>query len=92
VRGAKVELVWGINDPRDLEKQVPKLRLAEAVEFLKMPELVARLSTNWVSVAVHGVMSRLPFYRKLVRHLRYEFSAEPVSKAAPGDEERTHVN
>jgi hypothetical protein len=83
VRGAKVELVWGIDDPRDLEKQVPKLRLVETVEFMTMPELVRRLSKSWISGAIHGVMSRLPFYRKLARHLRYEFSAGPAPKAAP---------
>jgi O-methyltransferase involved in polyketide biosynthesis len=83
VRGAKVELVWGIDDPRDLEKQVPKLHLVENVAFLTMPELVGRLSNNWISGAIHRVMGRLPFYRKLVRHLRYEFSAGPASKASP---------
>jgi O-methyltransferase involved in polyketide biosynthesis len=83
VRGAKVELVWGVDDPRDLEKQVPKLHLAESVGFLTLPELVARLSRSWVSGAVHGVMGRLPFYRKLIRHLRYGFSAELAPKATP---------
>jgi O-methyltransferase involved in polyketide biosynthesis len=73
VRGAKVELVWGVDDPRDLEKQVPQLRLAEDVPFLTMPELVGRLATNGFSRAMHGFMGRLPFYRHLVRHLRYEF-------------------
>jgi O-methyltransferase involved in polyketide biosynthesis len=83
VGGAKIELVWGIDDPRDLEKQVPKLHLVENVAFLTMPELVGRLSNNWISGAIHRVMGRLPFYRKLVRHLRYEFSAGPASKASP---------
>lgn len=83
VRGAKVELVWGVDDPHDLEKQVPKLHLVENVAFLMMPELVSRLSKGWFSRGMHGVMSRLPFYRNLVRHLRYEFSGEPAAKAAP---------
>jgi O-methyltransferase involved in polyketide biosynthesis len=74
VRGAKVELVWGVDDPHDLEKQVPKLRLVESVAFLTMPELVGRLSKSGFSRAMHGLMGRLPFYRNLVRHLRYEFS------------------
>jgi len=74
VRGAKVELVWGVNDPHDLEKQVPKLHLAESVEFLMMPDLVRQLSKNWFREAMYGVMGRLPFYRHLIRHLRYEFS------------------
>lgn len=83
VRGAKVELIWGVDDPRDLEKQVPKLHLVEDVDFLAMPDLVSRLSKSWISGAVHGVMSRLPFYRKLVRHLRYEFPADSEAKATP---------
>jgi O-methyltransferase involved in polyketide biosynthesis len=74
VRGAKVELVWGVDDPRDLEKQVPRLRLAEDVSFLTMPALVDRMARNGLSRAMHGMMGRLPFYRHLVRHLRYEFS------------------
>jgi O-methyltransferase involved in polyketide biosynthesis len=73
VRGAKVELVWGVDDPHDLEKEVPKLHLIESVPFLVMPELVERLSTGWLSEVMHGAMSRLPFYRSLVRHLRYAF-------------------
>jgi O-methyltransferase involved in polyketide biosynthesis len=73
VRGAKVELVWGVDDPHDLEKEVPKLHLVESVPFLVMPELVERLSTGWLSEVMHGAMSRLPFYRSLVRHLRYAF-------------------
>ncbi|HEX5754267.1 MAG TPA: hypothetical protein VFZ09_49245 [Archangium sp.] len=73
VRGAKVELVWGINDPHDLEKQVPRLHLVEDVSFLTMPELVGRLSRSWFSKAMAGALGRRPFYRNLVRHLRYEF-------------------
>lgn len=73
VRGAKVELIWGINDPRDLEKTVPRLHLVDDVSFLAMPELVARLGKSRTSRVIHAAMSRLPFYRKLARHLRYEF-------------------
>src|SRR5262249_55673015 len=62
VGGAKVELVWGINDPRDLEKLVPGLRLVESVEFLTMPELVRRLSTNRLQTAMSDWMSRWSFY------------------------------
>ena len=78
VRGAKVDLVWGLDDPRDLEQQVPRLRLAESVEFLTMPELVSRLSTNWFRGAMYRGLGRLPFYRRLVRHLRYEFAGKPA--------------
>src|SRR5262249_50334900 len=65
VRGAKVELVWGIDDPHDLEKQVPKLRLAESVSFL---------TKNRISKAMYRLLGRWGFYRNLVRHVRYEFA------------------
>lgn len=73
VRGAKVELVWGVDDPHDLEKQIPRLRLAESVEFIMMPELIERLSTSRARGAMYKMLGKLPFYRHLVRHVRYEF-------------------
>ena len=79
VRGAKVELVWGVDDPHDLEKQVPRLHLVESVAFLTMPELMSRLSTNWLRGAMYRGLGRLPFYRHLVRHLRYEFAGKPAA-------------
>ena len=57
VRGAKVELVWGVDDPHDLEKQVPQLRLAESVEFLMMPELLSRMPTTGFRGATYAVGS-----------------------------------
>jgi len=74
VRGAKVELIWGVGDPRDLERQVPRLRLVEEVSFLTMPELVDRMATGRISRAIGELMGRWSFYRKLVRHLRYELT------------------
>ncbi len=74
VRGAKVELVWGVDDPHDLEKQVPQLHLVENVSFLTMPELVDQLSERRGPGAIYRIMGRLPFYRNLIRHLRYEFT------------------
>jgi len=79
VRGAKVELVWGVDDPHDLEKQIPQLHLAESVEFLMMPELLERLSTNSFRGAMYKVSGKLPFYRHLIRHLRYEFATQPTA-------------
>jgi len=73
VRNAKVELVWGIDNPRDLEKAIPGFRLVDEVSFLMMPELVARLATSRSSRALQALMGKLAFYRKLVRHLRYDF-------------------
>jgi O-methyltransferase involved in polyketide biosynthesis len=77
VRGAQVKLVWGIDDPHELERQVPKLHLVEDVGFLTMPELVERMPKNAFSKAMYGVVVRLPFYRNLVRHLCYAFSNNP---------------
>lgn len=74
VRGAKVELVWGVKDPHDLERSVPGLRLVDDVEFLVMPELVGRLSQISSSRRVmYALTNRLPCYRNLVHHLRYAF-------------------
>ena len=73
VRGAKIKLVWGVGDPHDLEKQVPRLHLVESVSFLTMPELASRGIKSGSSWAMYRILSRLPFYRNLVRHLRYTF-------------------
>ncbi len=76
VRGARVELVWGVDDPHDLEKHIPRLHLVESVPFLTMPELVDQLSKRRGPGAIYSIMGRLPFYRNLIRHVRYEFSAK----------------
>ncbi|HRI62609.1 MAG TPA: class I SAM-dependent methyltransferase [Polyangium sp.] len=73
VRGAKVELVWGIDDPHDVEKRIEGLRLVEDVPFLTMPLLVEHLSPNWFAAKLHAFMGRRNFYQKLVRHVRYAF-------------------
>lgn len=73
VRGAKVELVWGVDDPHDLEKQVPRLHLVEDVPFLTLPDLVDKLATGRLSRAMNWGLSQLPFYRNMIRHLRYAF-------------------
>jgi hypothetical protein len=41
-----------------------------------MPELVSRLAKNLFSWAMYRVLGLLPFYRNLIRHLRYAFSEE----------------
>lgn len=74
VRGAKVQFHWGVDDPHDLEAKIPTLHLVDCVEFLAMPELVARLSRTWYYTAIYGTMIRLSFYRTLIRHLLYEFA------------------
>jgi hypothetical protein len=77
--GGKVKLFWGVDDPHDLEQHVPRLRLAESVEFLMMPELLSRLSTNRLRGAMYTFMGKLPFYRHLIRHLRYDFAGKPAA-------------
>jgi hypothetical protein len=47
-----------------------------------MPELLSRLSKNQFSWAMYRVLGQLPFYRNLIRHLRYAFPREPAAKAA----------
>jgi len=74
VRGAKVSLVWGFDDPRDLEKSIPTLKLVEDVPFLTMPELVSRMAKSRFSQFMHRTMGKISFYRHLVRHVRYAFS------------------
>jgi O-methyltransferase involved in polyketide biosynthesis len=73
LKGAKIRLLWGIDDPRDLERAVPGLRLVESVPFLTMPELVSRLGRNPVSHAMYTLLGRTGAYRRLVRHVRYTF-------------------
>ena len=75
VRGAKVELVWGIDDPHDIEKRLEGLRLVESIPFMTMPTLVEHLSPNWFAAKLHAFMGRRNFYQKLVRHVRYAFPA-----------------
>jgi O-methyltransferase involved in polyketide biosynthesis len=70
---ADAPLLWAMGDPKGLEAQVPGLRLVEEVPFLTMPELVARLSRTWSQRAGYGLISRFPFYRRAIRHLRYAF-------------------
>jgi O-methyltransferase involved in polyketide biosynthesis len=72
VGGARVRLKWGVDDPRELERQVPRLRLLDDDSYLIAPELVARLSKTPWSRAIYRVLQHVPPYRRLVRHLRYE--------------------
>lgn len=71
--GTSVFLPWGIDDPRDLEKQVPRLRLVTAVSFLTMPELVKLLLHSRAQAMLYRVLERFEWYRRSMQHLRYEF-------------------
>ncbi len=68
-----VTLSWGIDDARALEKQVARLELVDAVPFLTMPELVARLSRTPVERAFYRLVDRVALMRESMQHLRYRF-------------------
>ncbi|MBN1195577.1 MAG: hypothetical protein JXA08_09590 [Methanomicrobiaceae archaeon] len=63
----------GIDEPRELEKLVPGLRLVTAIPFLTMPELVGRLAYSRSQALLYGVLERCGWYRRSMLHLRYEF-------------------
>lgn len=48
-----------------------------------MPELQRRLAKGAFAWALSRVLGQLPFYRNLVRHVRYAFGEEPAARAAP---------
>jgi len=74
-RKAHVSLPWGINDPRELEKQVSSLKLVTDISFLFIPELVERLSQSqsWAQRLMYCIMGHISFLRGSIRHLRYRF-------------------
>lgn len=74
-RKAHVSLPWGINNPRELEKQVPRLKLVTGVSFLFMPELVERLSQSQsrAQKVIYRIMGHIGLMRRSILHLRYQF-------------------
>lgn len=72
-RKSGVSLLWGISDPREFEERVPGLKLVTEVPFLTMPELVERISPSRVGRMMYGIMGRIPFVKRMVRHFRYAF-------------------
>ncbi|WP_440951026.1 class I SAM-dependent methyltransferase [Methanosphaerula subterraneus] len=72
-RKSGVSLLWGIDDPREFEERVPRLKLVTVVPFLTMPELVERMSPSRAGRMMHGVLGRIPFVQRMVRHFRYTF-------------------
>jgi hypothetical protein len=68
-----VFLPWGIDDPRELEQQVPGLRLITAVSFLTMPELVKLLVHSRAQAMLYRMLERFQWYRRSMLHLRYAF-------------------
>jgi putative Ca2+/H+ antiporter (TMEM165/GDT1 family) len=54
-------------------KQVPRLKLVTVVPFLTMPELVERLSPSRAWRTIYGLLGHIPFLKRMVLHLSYEF-------------------
>ena len=73
LRRAGISLAWGIDDSRELERQVPRLHLVDEVPFLTMSGLVARLSRTRVERLAWRILVRSGFVRSLIRHVRYRF-------------------
>lgn len=67
--GAKVA-GWGIDDPQELPRLVPRLEFESAMTFADIPEL-DRLSGAYRVVI--GLVGRIPAVRNLGRILRYRF-------------------
>jgi len=74
-RAAGVSLPWGIDDPRELEKQVPRLKLVTDISFLFMPKLVERLSQSQSRAQrmMYRIIGHITFLRRSIQHLRYQF-------------------
>lgn len=74
-REAHVSLPWGINDPWELEKQVPGLKLVTDIPFLFIPDLVERLSKTQSRIqrVLYCTIGRIPILRRSILHLHYRF-------------------
>ena len=71
--GTPMFLPWGIDDPRELEKEVPRLRFVTTVPFLTMPEMVAQLLHSRAQAMLYRVLERFEWYRRSMQHFCYEF-------------------
>lgn len=71
---AGFSLRWSMGDPHKLEKQVPRLKLIDAVPFLTIPELVERMSkASQYQKIMGGILTHTGFYKRMIRHFRYRF-------------------
>jgi len=70
-RRSRPSLLWGMGDPREFERRIPRLILVSEIPFLTMPELIERLSLSQARRAMFRLLS--PLLKKMVRHFRYEF-------------------
>jgi len=64
------EIHWAIDDPRDLERAVPGLRLVDDVSAYR-PQHIARM--DWFARWIVLVWSFIPALRKIGRLLRFRF-------------------
>ncbi|PXX99623.1 class I SAM-dependent methyltransferase [Halomonas sp. LBP4] len=70
VRATGASLHWGIDDPRELERQVPKLKLVKELTGLD-PTQIARMS--WPTRLTICLYQSVPAFRRLGRFLLYRF-------------------
>jgi len=70
-RAMGLKLSWAIDDPRELERRIPRLELIADVPFLTLPELAAQLARP--RAAMLRFMEHLGFMKRAVRHVRYRF-------------------
>ena len=70
IKATGAEVHWAIEDPRDLERAVPKLRFVEDIPAYK-PEHGARMS--WSAKLFVRLWKLIPALRKVGRLLRYRF-------------------
>ena len=70
IKATGAEVHWAIEDPRELERAVPKLRFIGEIPSYK-PEQGARL--NWSARLFVGLWKLIPAMRKVGRLLRYRF-------------------
>lgn len=73
VRKTGAVLHWGIDDPHEIEREVPRLHLVSAVPFLGMPELVERTARSRLQRAIYERIAGMAVVQKLVQHVRYRF-------------------
>jgi methyltransferase (TIGR00027 family) len=70
IRRTGARLVWGIDDPHELERTEPRLRLTDDVSALYAP------GTNRIALryrVMRELLRPFPGMRKIGRYLRYEF-------------------
>lgn len=70
IKATGSEVHWAIEDPRELERAVPKLRFIGEIPAYK-PEQAARL--GWSARLFIGLWKLIPAMRKVGRLLRYRF-------------------